>query len=334
MSNLTAREKAFMYAITLLIIIVLGYFFGIRTLNNKYDQYKAELNELNERKAYLDMLRENNASMANEIDLLKESCSELELSFIDKLETECIEQYILKTFEDAGCPYLVSIEAADVAMPSVTYPDGSLSPDGLLCLQINVSYSSTDGYTVTQYNRTPDFTNGAEIPVEETIADLWDKMGQPPYDQRVGYDEFIAALKTINKENPSCIKVNSIHVVEIGGHLILDASINFYATSLRNRISVDDSHAAYTYWQGDTNVDTKGGFIGFPYICDYEDSLWYGVTNNDLEDESKPFAAYWAVALFDQQLTEAGGDYAVLLNFEGAAEDLEATPTPEPEPEE
>ena len=331
MSNLTAREKAFMYAITLLIIIVLGYFFGIRTLNNKYDQYKAELAELNERKAYLDMLRENNASMANEIDLLKESCSELELSFIDKLETECIEQYILKTFEDAGCPYLISIEAEDVGMPSVNYPDGSLSPDGLICLQINVSYSSTDGYTVTQYNRTPDFTNGAEVPVEETVTELWDQMGQPPYDERVGYDEFIAALKTINKENPSCVKVSSIHVLDVGGHMTLSASIDFYATSLRNRISVDDSHAAYTYWQGDTNVDTKGGFIGFPYICDYEDSLWYGVTNNDLDDESKPFAAYWAVALFDQQLAECGNDYAVLLNFEGAADELAVTPTPEPE---
>jgi len=334
MSNLTAREKAFMYAITLLIIIVLGYFFGIRTLNKKYDEYKAELNELNERKAYLDMLRENNASMANEIDLLKESCSELELSFIDKLETECLEQYILKTFEDAGCPYLISITTVDVGMPTVTYPDGTLSPDGLVCLQIQVSYSSTDGYTVWQYNRTPDFTNGAEVPVEDTVTELWDQMGQPPYDQRIGYDEFIAALKTINKENPSCIKVNDIHVIETGGQLTLSANINFYATSLRNRISVDDSHAAYTYWQGDTNVDTKGGFIGFPYICDYEDSLWYGVTNNDLEDGSKPFAAYWAVALFEQQLAEVDGDYAVLLNFEGAAEELETTPTPEEQPEE
>ena len=37
MNNLTAREKGFMYVITLLIIVVLGYFFGIRTLNNKYD---------------------------------------------------------------------------------------------------------------------------------------------------------------------------------------------------------------------------------------------------------------------------------------------------------
>lgn len=63
MGNLTAREKAFMYAVTLLIIIVLGYFFGIRTLNDKYDQYKAELQELKERQAYLDMLRANNENM-------------------------------------------------------------------------------------------------------------------------------------------------------------------------------------------------------------------------------------------------------------------------------
>ena len=63
MSNLTAREKGFMYVITLLIIVVLGYFFGIRTLNNKYDEYVAELNSLQERKAHLDELRANNASM-------------------------------------------------------------------------------------------------------------------------------------------------------------------------------------------------------------------------------------------------------------------------------
>ena len=63
MSNLTAREKAFMYAITLLIIIVLGYFFGIRTLNNKYDDYREELQTLQEKKEFLDQLRENNVSM-------------------------------------------------------------------------------------------------------------------------------------------------------------------------------------------------------------------------------------------------------------------------------
>ena len=334
MNNLTAREKAFMYVITLLIIIVLGYFFGIRTLNNKYDEYRVELNELNERKAYLDMLRENNASMATEIDMLKESCSELELSFIDKLETECLQQYVLKTFEDAGCPYLISVSSADVGMPSVSYPDGSTSPDGLLCMQIAVSYSSTDGYTVTQYNRTPDFTVGAEVPVEETVEDLITKMGGEEYKDRVGYLEFLEALKKINKENTSCIKVDSITVQETNGFLTLTATINFYGTSLRNRISVDDSKAPYSSWAGDKNVDCKGGFIGYPYVCDNVDSLWYGIEISDYEEGSnKPFAAYWAAALFDKQLSEAG-DFKTLLNFDetqaaqNAAQDATATTTP------
>ena len=331
MSNLTAREKAFMYAITLLIIIVLGYFFGIRTLNKKYDEYKAELNELNERKAYLDMLRENNASMANEIDLLKESCSELELSFIDKLETECLEQYILKTFEDAGCPYLISITTVDVGMPTVTYPDGTLSHDGLVCLQIQVSYSSTDGYTVWQYNRTPDFTSGAKVPVADTITDLKDQMGQGEYAKRKGYDEFIAALKKINAENPDCIKVNSFNVVETDGVMTLNASINFYGASFRNRLSVDDSKKPYTYWCGDKNVDTKGGFIGFPYVCDNKNSLWYGIENTAFTGEginNKPFAAYWANELFVQQLNDANGDIKTLINF--GADVPAGTPTPTP----
>ena len=133
MNNLTAREKGFMYVITLLVIVVLGYFFGIRTLNNKYEEYKTELKTLQDRKAYLDQLRENNASMANEIELLKASCSELELSFIDEIETECLEQYVLKTFEDAGCPFMVTVGSSDVGMQSVNYPDGTSSPDKLLC---------------------------------------------------------------------------------------------------------------------------------------------------------------------------------------------------------
>ena len=216
-------------------------------------------------------------------------------------------------------------------MASVNYPDGTTSPDSLVCLEISVTYSSTDGYTVTQYNRNPDFTIGSKTPVGETIADLREKMGQGDYGKRRGYDEFITALKKINAENPGCIKVNSLNVGQNGGALTLNASIDFYGTSLRNRISVDESHAPYTYWCGDTNVDTKGGFIGFPYVCDNKNSLWYGVVNMDAAATTayKPFAAYWASALFQQQLGEAGGDIKVLLNFEGEGENA-TTPTPTP----
>jgi len=270
MSNLTAREKAFMYAVTLLIIIVLGYFFGIRTLNDKYDQYKAELQSLKERQAYLDMLRTNNENMRTEIDTLNASCSELEMSFIDKLETEVIQQYVLSTFEKAGCPYLIGITSADIGMATVSYPDGTSSPDSLICMQVVVEYSSTDGYTVTQYNRTPDFT-GSDEEVAETLNELMDKFGKDEYAERVGYYEFLKALKQINSENPKCIKVDTIKVEDNNGFLTLTAAINFYGVNLNNRISVDDRTDPYTSWSGHKNVDTSGGFIGFPYICDYKD---------------------------------------------------------------
>ena len=330
MSNLTAREKAFMYAVTLLIIIVLGYFFGIRTLNDKYDQYKAELQSLKERQAYLDMLRTNNENMRTEIDTLNASCSELEMSFIDKLETEVIQQYVLSTFEKAGCPYLIGITSADIGMATVSYPDGTSSPDSLICMQVVVEYSSTDGYTVTQYNRTPDFT-GSDEEVAETLNELMDKFGKDEYAERVGYYEFLKALKQINSENPKCIKVDTIKVEDNNGFLTLTAAINFYGVNLNNRISVDDRTDPYTSWSGHKNVDTSGGFIGYPYICDYKDSLWYGLENSNIEENAnKPFAPYWAIAIFNEQL-KAAGDIRTLLDFDAkmAAEEAAlATPTP------
>ncbi len=331
MSNLTAREKGFMYVITLLIIVVLGYFFGIRTLNNKYEEYKQELQTLQERKAYLDEIRANNASMAAEIELLKSSCSDLELSFIDKLETECLQQYVLKTFEDEKCPFLVSVGSSDVGMTSVSYPDGTTSPDGLVCTQISVTYSSTDGYLVTQYNRNDDLTAGAAVPARQTIDEQKDMLGQAPYDVRRGYNEFISALKKINAENPSCIKVDSISVKESNGAITLAATINFYGTSLRNRLSVDDSKAPYTYWNGHTNVDCSGGFIGFPYICDNEKSMWYQVVNFNLDNTAgKPFATYWSNILFREQLEENDNDIRKVVGVPGEEQQTaETTPAEE-----
>lgn len=316
MNNLTAREKGFMYVITLLIIVVLGYFFGIRTLNDKYDEYKAQKNALEARRVYLDQLRENNASMSKEIDNLTESCEALELSFIDKLETESIEQYILKTYEDAGCPYLTSISSADVGMPSITYPDGTTSPDTLVCLKVTVTYVTTDGYTVPQYNRTPDLTNGGEVPAAQTAVWIRDNMGKGEFKERRGYNEFITATKKINAENKDCIKVESIDAAATNGYLELTATIDFYGVNLRNRLSVDERKDAYTYWSGNTNIDTKGGFIGFPYVCDYEDSLWYGCTYEDYDyTQAKPFASYWANYLFEKNFKMAGSDIKKLIGF-------------------
>ena len=86
MNNLSAREKTGIYVISLLILILLGYVLGIRTLNNKYDVLEKQYKELVAKKEYLIKLKENVAQTTEEIQRLNENISKVELSFIDKLE--------------------------------------------------------------------------------------------------------------------------------------------------------------------------------------------------------------------------------------------------------
>ena len=306
MGNLSFREKAFIYVILLLLIIVGGYFLGIRNLNNQYNEYKTQLDQLNARKAYLDQLKLDIDATADEIKQLDGFIEEKELSFIDKIDSECIEQYVLKTFEDAGMPYLASISCEDVSCAPVSYPDGSAAPDSLQCLRVNVVYSTTDGYITPQYNLNPDQTGEDAGEIISALYALQDASVAGP---RVGYDEFLSALKTISEENPGCIKIYSVAVVDNAGFMDLSASIDFYGTVLAKRVSTDDSTAAYTYWQGDKNVDTEGGFIGYPYIVTDPNSLWFGIENPNedcLAFIDRPFAAYWANAAYALKVGEAG----------------------------
>ena len=104
-----------------------------------------------------------------------------------------------------------------------------------------------------------------------------------------------------------------------------------------------ESKAAYTYWTGHTNVDTSGGFIGFPYVVKNEKSLWNGFVLDTFEATAeRPFAAYWSTAVF---ATKAGGkgNLAKFLNVKDPrvieltkqvkgkkGKKAKATPTPVP----
>ena len=321
MGNLSMREKAFIYVILLLLIIVGGYFLGIRNLNNQYNEYKTQLDQLNARKAYLDQLKLDIDATEDEISQLDTFIKDKELSFIDKLDSECIEQYIMKTMEESGMPYLSSITCEEVACAPVSYPDGSAAPDSLQCLRVDISYSSTDGYITTQYNLTPDQTGDD---AGEIITALYILQDTSFAGERVGYDEFIKGLKAIAEENPDCIKISDIAVIDNAGFLTLNASIDFYGTNLANRVSEDDSTDGYTYWQGDKNVDTAGGFIGYPYIVTDPNSLWFGIENPSDECTTfidRPFAAYWANAAYTIKVSDEqnGGLSAVTGIVPGSA---------------
>ena len=310
MNNLSAREKTGIYVISLLILILLGYILGIRTLNNKYAVLEQQYNELVARREYLNQLKANVAQTTEEITRMNEAISKVELSFIDKLENEVLIQYVLKTFEDSGIPYMADVTTEDVKCNPVTYADGTSSPDTLQCTRVKVTYASTDGYIIPAYNLSVDTVSKpaeGEKDAKTKVKELLGKMGKDEYAEAKGYDEFLKALDKISKDNTGCIKVTDLSATSANGFFILTANIDFYGTVLTNRVSVDDSKAPYTYWSGHTNVDTSGGFIGFPYIVKNENSLWNGYVLNSFEAQAeRPFAAYWSSAAFSAQETTKG----------------------------
>ncbi|MCR5340638.1 MAG: hypothetical protein K6E60_04750 [Saccharofermentans sp.] len=327
MNNLSAREKTGIYVISLLILILLGYILGIRTLNNKYASLEKQYNELVQKREYLNQLKANVAQTSEEIKKLNEAISKVELSFIDKLENECLMQYVLKTFEDCGIPYMADISTEDVACQAISYADGTTSPDVLQCTRVKVTYASTDGYIIPAYNLSIDTVSKpaeGEKDAKSKVKELIGKMGKEEFAEAKGYDEFLKALDKMSKENPGCIKVIDLTATSKNGFFILTASIDFYGTVLTNRVSVDDSKAPYTYWTGHTNVDTSGGFIGFPYVVKNEKSLWNGYVLNSFEPlGERPFAAYWSNAAFSAKLN-SGVSLAKFFNVKDPRA-LEAT---------
>lgn len=317
MNNLSAREKTGIYVISLLILILLGYILGIRTLNNRYAVLEKQYNELVQKRDYLNQLKANVAQTTDEIKRMNEAISKVELSFIDKLENECLMQYVLKTFEDSGIPYMADISTEDVPCNAIAYADGTTSPDVLQCTRVKVTYASTDGYIIPAYNLSIDTVSKpaeGEKDAKAKVKELIGKMGKEEYAEAKGYDEFLKGLEKMSKENPGCIKVTDLTATSKNGFFILTANIDFYGTVLTNRVSVDDSKAAYTYWTGHTNVDTSGGFIGFPYVVKNEKSLWNGYVLNTFEAlGERPFAAYWANAAFSAK-TSGNGALAKFFN--------------------
>lgn len=330
MNNLTTREKAMAFGILLILIIFLVYFFGIRILNDNYEKYTEELKGLQDRKKFLDELKEENANTEKEIKLLNENIEKIELSFIDKLETEVIEQYLLAAFEKNECPYLSKVAVSDISMTPITMADGSTSPNSVLCRNVAISYATTDGFLPTQYNATPSNTGEDGRIDKDRNADMM-KQIQDEINLRVklyndkateedlandvspdfeGYDGFIKTIKEIAKENPDCVKLVGIKAETKNGFMTLTATVQFFGAVLENRVSVDNNKGAYTWWSGATSFDTKGGLIGRPYVVWNKDSAWYLTVINKAEVDTftdRPYAPYYINAYFTKLISQENG---------------------------
>ena len=309
MNNLTTREKAMAFGILLILIIFLVYFFGIRILNDNYKQYKEELKTLQDRKAFLDELKTENAKTEEEIKQLNANIEKIEMSFIDKLETEVIEQYLLNVFEKNECPFMSNVDSSDVTMTPITLADGSSSDNAVLCREIEITYVTTDGFLPTIYNGQPDFKDENGIKSIDLINEAIATMGSEEFELFYGYNGFLKSLKQIADENKDCIKVVGIKAESTHGYMTLTATVDFYGATFTNRVSIDNNKAAYTWWSGNTNIDTKGGFIGRPYLVENEDSLWHHTTISAKEVLSfydRPFTPWVINAYFTKKLQEQG----------------------------
>lgn len=308
-SSLSVKEKAIMIFLLLVVIAALAYIFGVRTLNSAHNDMVEELNTLQQRKDYLDQLKEENVKTEGNINELKGNITKLEQSFIADIKTENLEQYVLKVFEDSGSPYLAKVSSDDIQMESIIMADGSASNDSIICKRINVTYATTDGYEALQYNITPEL-NKANGDVDAAIAAaMLNSTGKFDETRFLGYDEFIEGLKTIEKADPGCVKISKISAKSTHGYMTLEASIDFYSARLTNRISAENRTSGFAAWKGETNVDTEGGFIGMPYKVKNPLSRWNGVLIDTKEVTGflpRPFAAYISNARFTQLIAQKG----------------------------
>jgi len=310
MNNLGAREKYGFMLLGIVVLVFLIYFFGIRTAQANYDNLVAERTQLQNTLTYYEQLKTQNAAAATEIETINANISDIETQFLPVLNSESIEQYVLDVFESNDCPYLVSANTEDVEAEAVYLPDGSAATDNILIRRITVTYSTTDGFNIPQYNMT-DFTTS--VPGEPTVnADLINQL----IDERmvwqgmasiVGYDGFVASLEQIEAENPDCVKLYSVKVEDEAGYLLMTASIDFYSATFNDRVSTPNTSAPYITYAG-ASVDTDGGFIGMPFYVDNPNSTWYGVSMTDEEATSgdRPFSIYFSNIIFRASVDEAG----------------------------
>ena len=321
MNNLSLREKAIMYILVLVVIALLAYIFGIRTLNNKNADLQVELQTLEQRKAELDILKQENENTRTTITTLKDSIVTIEHSFIRDLKTENVERYVLGVMEDKGMPYLAEVNSEDVQMDAIILADGTASNDFVRCKRINIEYATTDGYEIEQYNLV-ESNKDAEGNIDAARVNyILNNTGKFDASRVKGYNEFIDALKAIEKtsQDDPCIKITKFSAESTHGYMTMKASIDFYGAELSQRVSDSESDkhlkSVYAGWSGDSStVFEEEGLIGMPYKVDKPGNMWHGVMIDPSEVNGfieRPFAAYLSNARFTMLIQDKGLAYIV-----------------------
>lgn len=324
MGNLGQRERYYLMLLGIVVVVFIIYFFGIRNLGFKYDSLVAERQQLQAQLDYYEALKTQNDATQAQINELKNSIATEEARFLPFICTEALEQYVLSTFEGAGCPYLVSAGISDVAAESVALPDGTISRESLVIKRVSVQYSTTDGFNIPEYNRNISVIHDGVVD-EEALNALLEEMYWHGSASITGYNEFWSALEELESVNPDCIKINSVSVSSEGGYMLLSADVDFYSATFSGRVSTPDTSAPYVTWAGVTNIDTAGGFIGHPFVIEDPNSQWFNtmLTDSEALAGNRPFATYYSASIFEQEVNARGLEEVLEIGDQPIAEDVE-----------
>jgi len=234
--KLSGREMIMILGL-LLIVLVAGYWFLI---------FSPAMNQLNTNNTNLKNLRttydSNQAIINSNVVLdatrtdLKKNIAAEEVRLLPELKSEVISANLSKVFADAGLTTITELSCASPVLEQVMLPNGTPSENSVQWVMVDFKLSGTDGST-------PD--------------------GSAAGATKVGYEQFMTAIHTIEAISPETIHVASISMEETDqGFQYFSASIQVFAFNVPVRETPIDPSQSYIQWERDPV--TVGGIFGIP----------------------------------------------------------------------
>lgn len=341
MNNLSVRERAMIFAVLLLLIGGLVFVFGIRPLNNKYDDLVKQKEEKEAEKRQLDALKQSNSETEKRIKELETQCKDIEGNFIAEIRAENIEDWFESVMQDEGMPFLVEISTEPIATEDIKLPDGQISNDSLICTRLTAKYSTTDGRTVeaagvyeedgiTVKGHIHDPATGyVDDAKRKAVQDNTNKIQNPETPNGYGYEKVIAGVNRIAEANSNCVRISRLEDTSKIGFSELTVCVDFYGAVLTERLSEATDKQAYAVWGSNSNPNFEGGILGMPYKVENDKSMWNGYYLFDKEMSNigyRPFANYLSDAMMAKLLKD-GSTPALYGDNNNKANDIDTSET-------
>ena len=231
--KLSVRETFMLFGV-ILIVLFAGYWFLL--LSQIQTELKANILEYDTVKSQYDsqkVIIYSVDSMQKYLDALQAQVSDYENRLLPELDPEIISEHLVTILADNGFVKVTNIGCSLPQYEQIQRLDGTFSPNSIKWITVNLKVAGTDGVT-------------------------------PGGTDKIGYDQFIKAVKEMEAENPDAIHVSTINMEETNqGFQYFLVSVDVFAFHLPNRMSAIDTTEPYINWNREA-IPT-GGIFCRPY---------------------------------------------------------------------